>query len=484
MGYGSIVSFAGYRQARIDEEARRELHAWFDEWLDGLEDSMKDNERPTLGQITGGIFAARQEFSQKVAETLIRKAHHEVMDQDIAPCPKCGKKIPAREDYARTVDTMVGEVLLKRPYFYCVRCGEGFYPLDEALELCGRRKQADVQKAAVRLAAEMPYDTAQDIFAELTGLKLSDHTLHDIVNEVTCEAGVLDVIPNREIIDGKLAKAADGKKRRPVLVLGIDGAHVPTRPESAKGKRRGRRSCRARRARWQGEWREAKGFRFYLVKGDRIEHLLSWHKVQSDEELAQALREIKAAGLIPDDKVRLCVVADGAKWIWKQVEEIFPSAREILDYYHCSEHLGKVASVQFAGKPEHEREWMETVSARLFLGEVDGVIRFLSRMKPKNEDAGKEIQKLANYLKENRERIDYKAAKKGGYPIGSGGIESSNKLISQVRLKRSGAWWYVENANHMLALRCAKYNGTMDKLFEVHKQKAKQKQSVVSIRNS
>ena len=47
-----------------------------------------------------------------------------------------------------------------------------------------------------------------------------------------------------------------------------------------------------------------------------------------------------------------------------------------------------------------------------------------------------------------------------------GGIESSNKFISHVRLKRSGAWWYEDRSNGMLALRCAKYNGTFDQVFE------------------
>ena len=38
------------------------------------------------------------------------------------------------------------------------------------------------------------------------------------------------------------------------------------------------------------------------------------------------------AGLIPEDQVRLCAIGDGAAWIWKWVEELFPSARQILDY--------------------------------------------------------------------------------------------------------------------------------------------------------
>jgi hypothetical protein len=49
---------------------------------------------------------------------------------------------------------------------------------------------------------------------------------------------------------------------------------------------------------------------------------------------------------------------------------------------------------------------------------------------------------------------------------------SANKFISHVRLKRSGAWWYVERANEMLALRCAKYNGTFEKVFQLYKQRA------------
>jgi len=71
--------------------------------------------------------------------------------------------------------------------------------------------------------------------------------------------------------------------------------------------------------------------------------------------------------------------------------------------------------------------------------------------------------------------MNYKRVKKGGYPIGSGGIESSNKTVCHARLKRSGAWWYVEKANQMLALRCAKYNGTFQRLFLRYMQRVLQK---------
>jgi hypothetical protein len=75
------------------------------------------------------------------------------------------------------------------------------------------------------------------------------------------------------------------------------------------------------------------------------------------------------------------------------------------------------------------------------------------------------------YLTKHKGRLDYGAAKRGGFHIGSGAIESANKFIGHVRLKRSGAWWYPSNANNILKLRCAKYNGTYDRIIERYRQR-------------
>jgi hypothetical protein len=115
---------------------------------------------------------------------------------------------------------------------------------------------------------------------------------------------------------------------------------------------------------------------------------------------------------------------------------------------------------------ERQQQWYEAALARLFYGEVHGVILGLQRMKPTDAQAAQEIAKLIAYLQRHQARLDNRFACKGGYPVGSGGIESANKFICHVRLKRSGAWWYATNANQMLALRCAKYNGTFNRLFD------------------
>jgi len=61
--------------------------------------------------------------------------------------------------------------------------------------------------------------------------------------------------------------------------------------------------------------------------------------------------------------------------------------------------------------------------------------------------------------------MNYGSARRGGYHIGSGAIESANKFISHARLKRSGAWWYIKYANNIFKIRCAKYNETYDKII-------------------
>ncbi len=106
---------------------------------------------------------------------------------------------------------------------------------------------------------------------------------------------------------------------------------------------------------------------------------------------------------------------------------------------------------------------------RIYYGYYTDVLSDLGRMKAQTQDVQDKIDTFYNYLENHGEKMYYGPAKRGGYHIGSGAIESANKFISHVRLKRSGAWWYIPNANNILKIRCAKYNGTYDKVIEQYK---------------
>ena len=214
-----------------------------------------------------------------------------------------------------------------------------------------------------------------------------------------------------------------------------------------------------------GEWKEIKGFRLYLIDDQSIVHLISWRQVCRDEELAQDLMKIKEAGLIPEEKVRLGIIGDGAPWIWNRCKELFPSAKEILDYYHCSEYVHDVANAHYGKETKESRQWCEATLTRIYYDCHEDVLDGLRRIKAQNQEVQDKIDTFYNYLRNHGEKMNYGSARRGGYHIGSGAIESANKFISHTRLKRSGAWWYIKYANNMLKIRCAKYNGTYDKII-------------------
>lgn len=85
---------------------------------------------------------------------------------------------------------------------------------------------------------------------------MSNHAMHEVVGDICENIDVLAVAPSAEEVKQKIREAGRGKKRRPIMVPAMDGTHVPTRPDEAKGKRRGWKRVRAKRATWEGEWKQ------------------------------------------------------------------------------------------------------------------------------------------------------------------------------------------------------------------------------------
>jgi hypothetical protein len=436
------------------ERWRQAGYAAVDKLVDRLKDQVEDRDVEDMSNL---LREEGKNVTAAIFEQMINSVGKEELQAKTHICPECSRTLKSTRNMRRTIDTQHGRIALQRPYFYCKPCHRGSYPFDEKLGIAPTYKQYDLQKPAARLLAEVPFERASELYKALTGNEMSNHTMHTLADDMAEASDVIRVLPSRNMVEATIEKNANGKIWRPILVVSADGAHLPTRPES--GKRSGKRG--------PGEWREAKGFRIYLVGQDRITQIMSWHEIANEEEFGEALQF--AATLIPIDRVRIALVGDGAPWLWKHLKAAFPRGKEILDYYHCSEHVHKVAELQYTDDISQQALWIESTMARLNEGDVGAVIWGLDRMKPTSKHAGEEIEKLAVYLNNNAHRINYKAVKRGQYPRGSGGIESANKFICHVRMKRSGAWWYVINGNAMLRLRCSVYNGTFDEVFARYK---------------
>jgi len=455
-------SISSQSEGTNPERFRQVMHEELDKMIDRLAVVFEEGRRPSLAELSDMITEVRQEFLGSCLQHLVEEKYAPEAEQESSPCPQCGKICSKRRVVAKKLETMQGPCDLKRTWFYCTDCGRGFTPLDTVAEISRRERQFDVQKRCVKLAAQVPFACASEIFEDLTGQKVSDHFIHDVFEDVGAQASLEEVVPDRSEIERRIEDVTSGKWR-PILVVASDGAHLPTRPKSRRDAKRG-----------AGQYKEAKGFRIYLAGKERIVHLASWHQIQNEEQFGIDLA--LAAQRIPQEKVRIALLGDGADWLWKHMTASFPTGCEVLDFYHCAEHVHEVAKAQYGEKSPNALEWAEATLCRLFFGEVGHCIAGLRRMKPKTRQAGEIIRKFAAYLQKHRDRLNYRSRRLGGYPIGSGGIESANKFICHTRMKRSGAWWVKETGNAMLRIRCAIYNGTYDRVFDRYRQASIAKQ--------
>jgi hypothetical protein len=61
------------------------------------------------------------------------------------------------------------------------------------------------------------------------------------------------------------------------------------------------------------------------------------------------------------------------------ITPLFSSARQVLDYSHCSDYLHRMAKAQYGDSPQ-AHEWVEATLTRLYLGKISAVLGGLKRM--------------------------------------------------------------------------------------------------------
>jgi len=152
------------------------------------------------------------------------------------------------------------------------------------------------------------------------------------------------------------------------------------------------------------------------------------------------------------------LLSDGATWIRNIREELFPDAQQILDFYHLCENVNEYAKRLFKMDEAVYKPWAKDICEALKAGEHQ---RVLTDLESSN---GRKLHdcsiNLYGYIQNNIANIDYPTYIAKGYFIGSGSIESGNKLVLQQRLKQSGMRWNVESAQPILSLK-AKYESNL-----------------------
>jgi hypothetical protein len=148
-------------------------------------------------------------------------------------------------------------------------------------------------------------------------------------------------------------------------------------------------------------------------------------------------------------------IVDGAEWEQSFLDDQRPDAVRILDWGHAAEHLALAGQALFGIGTDPVSAWLGIWLHELRHGEAEPVLAELrQRIGTTGDAVGRaEAAKHLAYLEARREQIRYAAFEAQGYPIGSGMVESGNKLVVEARLKGAGMHWAPEHVNPLVALR-------------------------------
>lgn len=234
------------------------------------------------------------------------------------------------------------------------------------------------------------------------------------------------------------------KRRKGILYIEVDGAAVNTRHKNKDG----------------STWRENKLAVFFSSdniytyckgNGDVCRRIQKKEYVPYIGSVAEFKKHVLAGALRNGygEYERTVIISDGAGWIANMRDELFGSdAIHILDFFHLCENVYSYGKAKYNMNEKEYMPWAERICKLLKEGKWEHVLQ-------KELESGEKFPNTVNlhhYINENKGHINYPEYIAEGFFIGSGAVESSNKIIVQKRLKQAGMRWNPKTAQYILTL--------------------------------
>jgi hypothetical protein len=294
------------------------------------------------------------------------------------------------------------------------------------------------EKQLALLSVHMPYEEARKVYEELTRRKTGRMTAYRTVQRLGSQ------MTETEIPQKPKSKTEEKTKKH----ITADGVMIHIRSEG---------------------WKEAKVGSVYQVDQERKAHETRYAAtLESREAFGEKLYEL--AGKPESSETRGCAfVSDAAKWLDELQELLFPLAERIIDFWHVTEYLWKVANAFYQEGTLKAKVWAKEKTEKLRQGEVKLVQMSLSQMKPKTKAQKEALEAAQTYFQNHAHQMNYPRYEAMGLHIGSGVGEAGCKFVIQTRFKRNGMKWSRTGGENLLNLRLAYLNNQWDELLETTK---------------
>jgi len=359
--------------------------------------------------------------------------------------------------------TVLSSVDVQRAYYHCPRCQSGWVPKDQELDVVGSSFSPGVRRMMGRVGAKQPFAQGRADLEELAGVVVKTKQVERVSAQLGVQFEALCQHEREAILSDKVVPLLPAV---PILYIAMDGTGVPVVPRETQGRR-------GKDATGKAKTREAKiGCVFTQTKQDeqgypiRDEDSTTYvGAIESAEVFGSRIyAEAVRRGLRQAQKV--VVLGDGGPWIWGIAAQCFPWATETVDLYHAREHLANLGKLVYGPTSTEAKQWASARSEQLDDGDVEAVVTSMKRLRPRQNNAGKEVRKAINYFQTNKERMRYAKFRQQGLFVGSGVVEAGCKIVVGLRLKQSGMRWTVNHANAIIALRCCQLSRRWEEFWE------------------
>jgi hypothetical protein len=330
-----------------------------------------------------------------------------------------------------------------------------FFPLDEELGLLPGSLTPNIVQHVTRLGARMPFADVTTELHALVGVDIAEPTARRH-GQAAGAAYVELQTAEADALQKTLPSAPPGPDLQQVSV---DGAMIPLVHK---------------------EWAEARTVAIgvvekpVMVKGEPVVHTgqVSYFSRLCDAERFTHLALVETHRRGTERAKKVCGVVDGAEWEQSFLDMHCPHAVRILDFSHAAGYLATAAQAAYGEETLEAQTWYETERHRLRHETPEQVLDAVRRLRDDTAGQGNgrtaavaTITGSLAYLEKRTEQMRYAQFAEAGYPIGSGMVESGNKLVVEARLKGAGMHWARANVDPMLGLRNIACSGRWDEAW-------------------
>ena len=314
--------------------------------------------------------------------------------------------------------------------------GRVFFPLDEELGLDGRDLTPRAQEGLAHLSTWMPFARAAQLLEDFMGVRVSRATARRITQQAG-ETYLAVETAEAERIEREQPPVPAGAEKQ---ALSADGAFVPL---------------------VGGEWAEVKTLVLAEVSRNKQGEVCTrqpsyFSRMSTAETFGKlALVETHRRGL--EEAAQVCAVMDGAEWLQGFVNYHRVDAVRILDFPHAAEYVSAFGQAVSQAGGKVTTDWLDEQLHRLKHEGPQALLADLRALQAKHPEV-ELLREHLTYLSKREGHMQYPTYQADGWPIGSGIVESANKVVVETRLKGAGMHWKRENVNAMLALRNAVCN--------------------------